>query len=210
MPHRHTNRRPFTNDPVPAETLEMLARAAAAEGATLMVADKPLRDGVLSLTRTADNRMRTDPHYRAELAAWTTPPGIGRRDGVPRQAFGPRATDAAIPMRDFAVGHGAPVTTVQFEVDPTIVLLRTNGDGRTDWLRAGIALEHVLLAATAVGLSATPLTQVVAVPALRGLLTDAPTGAVVQSVLRLGYAATPVPPTPRRPLDEMVLARKGR
>ena len=65
-----------------------------------MAVDPPLRDGVLSLTRTAENRMRSNPRYRAELAAWTTPGGIGRRDGVPRPTFAPRDTDGALPLRD--------------------------------------------------------------------------------------------------------------
>ncbi len=202
---RHTNRRPFADTPVPHETLEELAEAAAAEAATLVLADPALRDGMLSLTRTAENRMRVDPRYRAELAAWTTPPGIGRRDGVPRQAFGPRAANGSIPLRDFTLGHGAPASIVAFEAEPTLVLLFTAADGPADWLRAGLALERVLLTATLRGLAATPLTQSLEVPALRALLAESATGNVVQSVLRIGYAQTPALPTPRRPLAEVVV-----
>jgi len=102
IPRRRTNRRPFADKPIPYGTMVELAAAAAAEQSTLVAVNPALRDGVLSLTRTADNRMRTDPRYRTELAAWTTPGGVGRRDGVPRQAFGPRDLDAALPLRDFA------------------------------------------------------------------------------------------------------------
>lgn len=83
--------------------------------------------------------MKADPQYRAELASWTTPGGVGRRDGVPRQAFGPRDENAAIPLRDFALGHGDPTAVVDFEPDPTLVLLFTAGDGPADWMRAGAA-----------------------------------------------------------------------
>lgn len=96
IPRRHTNRRPFADKPVPFGILEELAAAAVVEEASLLTVDPALRDGVLSLTRTAENRMRIDPAYRAELAAWTTSGGVGRRDGVPRQAFGPRAADGAL------------------------------------------------------------------------------------------------------------------
>src|SRR5207247_58818 len=54
---RHTNRRPFAGTPIPEETLAELAGAAVAEGAELLVASGGLRDGVLGLTRTADNRL---------------------------------------------------------------------------------------------------------------------------------------------------------
>jgi hypothetical protein len=160
---------------------------------------------VLSLTRTAENRMRTDARYLEELAAWTTPGGVGRRDGVPRQAFGPRDNDGALPLRDFALGHGAPAATVAFEPDPTLILLFTSGDAPADWLRAGAALQRVLLTATQRRLAATPLSQLLEVPKLRALLADHVNRQVVQTVLRIGYPTTPALPTPRRPLADVTI-----
>jgi nitroreductase len=209
IPRRHTNRRPFADKPVPYGTIEELAGAATAEGATLLVADPALRDGVLSLTRTAENRMRADSHYRAELAAWTTPGGIGRREGVPRQAFGPRDTHSALPLRDFALGQGAPTAVVAFEPDPTVILLFTAGDAPTDWLRAGAALQRVLLTGTLRGLAATPLSQLSEIPALRRLLAETATGQVVQTVLRIGYATTPALPTPRRAVEDVIVIERS-
>jgi nitroreductase len=207
IPHRHTNRRPFADAPVPPDVLDELREVVAAQRGTLLVADPALREAVLSLTRTAVNQMRDNDRYQAELAEWTTPGGVGRRDGVPRQAFGPRDRLGALPLRDFALGQGAPAATVAFEPDPTLILIFTRGDAPTDWLRAGAALEHVLLTATVHGLAATPLSQIVEVPRLRSLLADAATGQVVQTILRVGYPTTPVPPTPRRQLAEMIIAR---
>jgi hypothetical protein len=204
IPRRHTNRRPFADRPLPYGAVEELAGAAAVEGADLLVADTMLRDGVLSLTRTAERRLGDKPRYRAELASWTTPPGIDRRDGVPRVAFGPRDPSAALPLRDLTLGHRAPTSVVAFEPNPTIVLLFTPADAPSDWLRAGSALQRLWLTATLRGLSATPLTQLTEIPALRQLLADPLTGQVVQTVLRVGYASTPVPPTPRRPLAEVL------
>lgn len=200
---RHTNRRPFAARTVPRAVLAELAGAAAEEGAALLIADHTLRDGVLSLTRTAENRMRRERRYLQELAAWTTPPGIGRRDGVPRQAFGPRDTNTALPLRDLAAGHGAPTAVVEFEPEPTILLLSTGTDRRGDWVRAGMALQRVLLTATIRGLAATPLTQLTEVPPLRGLLQD--TAGTVQTVLRVGYPITPAIASPRRALEEVLV-----
>jgi hypothetical protein len=209
IPRRHTNRRPFADRPVPYGTLEELAGAATAEGAALLAVDPALRSGVLSLTRNAENRMRANPRYRAELAAWTTPGGVGRPDGVPRQAFGPRDPQGAIPLRDFALGHGFPTATVAFEPEPTLILLFTAGDTPADWLRAGAALQRVLLTATLRGLAATPLSQLLEIPRLRALLDDSATGQVVQTVLRIGYATTPAPPTPRRPVADLIVPGPG-
>jgi hypothetical protein len=160
---------------------------------------------VHSLTRTAERRERENPEYLPELRRWTTGGGPGRRDGVPRQALGPRAADAALPLRDFAIAHGAPTSVVEFERDPTIALLLTAGDRPVDWLGTGMAMQSVLLTATVRGLAATPLSQLTEIPALRELLTDTATGGVLQTVLRVGYALHPAAPTPRRGLDEVLV-----
>jgi nitroreductase len=129
---------------------------------------------------------------------------------VPRQAFGPRDTDRALPLRDFALGQGAPTATVAFESEPTLILLYTNGDTPTHWLRAGSAMQRVLLIATHRGIAATPLSQLLEVPKLRDLLADHINHQVIQTVLRIGYPTTPAPPTPRRPLGDIVIAADER
>ena len=203
---RHTNRHPFTHQPVPDDIIDELAAAASLEQVLLIEVDPPLREGVLSLTRTAEIRMRADPRYRAELAAWTTPSAVGRRDGVPREAFGPRDNDGGLPLREFAVGRGAPTTTVAFEPDPTLILLYTSGDTPTDWLHAGSALQRVWLTATLHGLAATPLSQSLEVPKLRAMLDNSANRHVVQTVLRIGYPTTAALPTPRRRINDVVVA----
>ena len=202
---RHTNRRPFAQRRVPDRVLDDLAVAAATEQASLLVADDILREGILSLTRTAEDRLRGDERYRTEVVAWTTPGGVGRRDGVPREALGPRPKHGALPLRDFAFGRGFPTTIVAFEPNPTILLLLTAQDTESAWLRAGEAMQRVLLTATVHGLAATPLSQLTEIPALRGLLADQATGQIVQTVLRVGYPVTPARPTPRRDLDDVIL-----
>jgi nitroreductase len=94
---------------------------------------------------------------------------------------------------------------VEFERDPTILLLFTPGDTPGDWVRAGMALQRVLLTATVRGLAATPLTQLTEVPPLRELLADTAAGRTVQTLLRIGYPITPAVATPRRPLEEVLV-----
>jgi nitroreductase len=202
---RHTNRRPFLNEPIPEPVHQDLAQAASMEGGRLLISDGALRDGVLSLTRTADNRLSRDAGHRMEIAKWTVPGGSHRRDGVPRAAFGPRPRHGALPLRDLALPHGAPTSIVEFEADPTIALLFTRGDSEADWLRAGSALERVWLTATVRELAATPLSQLTEVPALRQLLDISADGEVVQTVLRLGYPSRACIATPRRRLSEVLI-----
>ena len=204
IPKRHTNRRPFARTMVPTALLEELAAAAEVDGAILSVAGEVGRGAILGLVRTAEQRLRSQGIYRAELTE-RTHSTRARRDGVPPQAFGPWDALEALPLRDF--GMTQPELRrpgERFEPYPTIVVLSTAADTADHWLRAGQALQRVLLLATVHGLAATPITQPLEIPALRELLTDAATGSRAQVILRLGYAQ-PTTPSPRRPLADVLL-----
>jgi hypothetical protein len=200
---RHTNRGPFWSRPVPDDVLSALAHAAQVEGGRLVPLDPVARAGVLDVVRRAEVQQRSDPRYRAELADWTAD-SAARTDGVPPQAFGPRPQLAALPVRDFDPDRTRPRRVARFEPEPTMAVLCMRGNDRADWLRAGQALERVLLTATVHGLVAAPLTQAIAITELRGLLSVPGESEQAQSVLRLGYAARGRP-TPRRPLTEFLV-----
>ncbi len=108
-------------------------------------------------------------------------------------------------MRDF--GRTRPVSgrdRAAFEQVPQLALLGTSGDARADWLRAGQALERVLLQATADGLATSMTSQPLEWPALRWTVRDPVAGmGHVQMVIRLGYGPQG-PATPRRPVSEVL------
>jgi nitroreductase len=204
IPRRHTNRRPFTRDVIPTAVLEEFAAAARSEGATLRVANAVGRNAILSLVRTAEERLRSQGTYRAELAQWTRPVH-GRRDGVPPQAFGPWDALEALPLRDFGLTQPQLRRPIEeFEPYPTILVLSTDGDSKEQWVRSGQALQRVLLVLTVRHVAATPMSQPLEMPALRELVTDTPTDRWAQVILRVGYA-TATTPTPRRPLSDVLL-----
>src|SRR6266542_2261344 len=192
-------------DALAAAILEELAEAAATEGAALSIAGAVGRTAILSLVRSAEQRLRAQGRYRAELTDWTRPTR-GRRDGVPPQAFGPWAALETLPLRDYGLTQPQLQRRDEpFEPYPTILVLFTNGDTPDQWVRAGQALQRVLLLATVHGLAATPMSQPLEIPALRELVTDTRTGRWAQVILRVGYGqATAV--TPRRPLSEVLIA----
>jgi nitroreductase len=204
IPRRHTNRRPFDRVVVPAAVLEELTDAASLEKATLTTADAAARTAILSLVRTAEQRLRGQGRYRAELADWTVPTR-GRRDGVPPQAFGPWAALETMPLRDFGLTQPQLHRRQErFEPYPTILVLSTAGDAANQWLRAGQALQRVLLVATVHGLAATPMSQPLEIPALRQLFTARDSGRWAQVILRVGYGQ-PTAATPRRSLTEVMM-----
>ncbi|MFG2045182.1 Acg family FMN-binding oxidoreductase [Dactylosporangium sp. NPDC048998] len=205
---RRTNRDPYDDVAVPADALEVLRRAAAADGVRLVVLDPVRRGAVLALTQAAEAWQRADPRYHRELARWTTDRG-DRPDGVPAQTFGPRPTTAALPVRDFGLDLPAVERdAARFEPHPNLVVLHSLGDDSGAWLDAGRALERVLLTAAVHGLATQPMTQALEVPRLRRLLA-APGGRwYPQMILRIGYGR-PVATGPRRPLRDVLLPAAG-
>ncbi|MFJ4201149.1 Acg family FMN-binding oxidoreductase [Streptomyces sviceus] len=197
---RHSSRMPFSDRPVPPSVRAELAEASHAEGALLDFPGPTETAHLLRVTTEAEYRNRADADRGTESRRWLHPDEGDPADiGLPRSVLGPQDTREHIPMRDFtAQRHPERLPAQDFETTPVIALLTTEHDRRTDWLRAGEALEHVLLVATAHGLRASLLHQPMEWPDLRHDLSPLPdhTGHA-QMLIRLGYGPEG-PATPRR------------
>ena len=89
------------------------------------------------------------------------------------------------------------------------MVLGTASDDRLSQLRAGEALSAVLLQATQQGLASCAVSQALENRATRRAVQESVLDGTLcpQIVLRLGWAPAnaPVPPTPRRPLAEILV-----
>ena len=172
IPLRRTTREPFRDQAVPDEVIRDLRDAAAAEGARLDVVAGWHAAHVTRLVHDADREQRADAGSAMDVAAWT----VDRAEtdsGISPVAFGPRADDPDALVRDFALGRPvAGRSTGHFDVTGVLAVLLTEQDRPADQVRAGQALERVLLTATAAGLATALLTQPTEVPELRRLLRD--------------------------------------
>lgn len=87
-----------------------------------------------------------------------------------------------------------------------LFVLGSRIDTPTGWLRAGRAVHAVLLEATARGLVASLLTQVLEVADLRDrLVTALDLRGRPQALLRIGYPTSAVKRAPGRPLDDVLI-----
>lgn len=198
---RHTTRRRFDDTRLPDDLLRVLVDDAAQEETELVpVMRMDDRHLLARLTQEADRLQNADPAYRAEIRRWTTRrPEEG--DGVPAAAVphvDGRQHDS-LPLRDFdTTGAGALPAETHSGTDQTLVVLASRSDDQHACLRAGEALEQLLLGLARLGWAASPVTQAVEVPLTRIQLRSALTpDAHPQNVLRIGVAA-PGAPTPRR------------
>ncbi|GAB3892061.1 hypothetical protein GCM10029964_066250 [Kibdelosporangium lantanae] len=183
IPRRHTNRLPFRDEPVPVAVRRTLRQAALREGTHLVMVEDPAHYGpIAKVLRLADFTRRQDPRFQAELDTW--------------QATDPERLDGVPPVSETLQDH---------EREPLLAILVTPHDTPVDHVRAGQAMQRVLLAATVCGLSASFLSAAVELPpsraSLRGLLDDG----YPQTVLRFGYGDM-APWTRRRPTDDVRLA----
>ncbi|MFJ8625070.1 Acg family FMN-binding oxidoreductase [Kitasatospora sp. NPDC093550] len=194
---RHSSRAPFTGAPVPPAVLDELAGAARSEDALLHLPDHEETARLLHLTAEAERRNTTDQAQRTESRSWIRT-GEAPPYGIPVDALGPQDALGNLPMRDFSAIHPAEHRApAHFEDEPRIAVLATEHDTPADWLRAGLALEHVLLAATVHGVRASLLHQAMEWPYLRWEARDPHHGpGHVQMLIRLGYGPEGAP-TPR-------------
>jgi nitroreductase len=202
---RRTNREPFSDTRVPDQVRVELDLSARIEGAVLQWLDRPPRQWWLRMA-TSD-AMAADDEDRgrtAERRRWVG--GDRADDGVPSSALGPRVAGGDPVARDLAATPADELRPVaDFERAPQFAVLATRYDGPIEWLRAGQALERVLLEATAKGVSTSLLNQAIEHEGLRWQIND-PLGPWQrpQAVIRFGYGP-PVPPTPRRPIADVLI-----
>ncbi|WSE12406.1 nitroreductase [Streptomyces sp. NBC_01397] len=205
---RHTSRFPFTDEEIPAPILDGLRAVALLEECKLMLPDAWHTEAVLDLVHDSENREGSSPAVREETASWTRTgaPGEGpATEGIPAYAFGPRQSGMSAPVRDFGSWRPAVARdSAVFEKHPHIALLGTSGDTPTDWMKAGQALQRILLQATLDGLVTSMTSQPLEWPELRWAVRD-PSDAMghVHMVIRLGYGPQG-PATPRRPAQDVL------
>ncbi|MFG1911507.1 Acg family FMN-binding oxidoreductase [Kribbella sp. NPDC048928] len=203
--HRRTNREPFTEQRVPAEVRQRLEDAARIETAELQWLDRPSRRWWLQMATNEANAADEGSNTRmAERRRWVG--GDRDVDGVPSSVLGPLPAGGTTAVRDLAATpEDARRIVADFEREPQMAVLATRHDGPLEWLRAGQAMERILLEATAHGVATSLLNQVIEHAALRWQVND-PLGPWrrPQAVIRFGYGPN-VPPTPRRPIAEVLL-----
>ncbi|WP_344173270.1 Acg family FMN-binding oxidoreductase [Pilimelia columellifera] len=197
---RHSNRGALRPDPVPPAERLRLRQAAETEGCWLeLVVGSVAVEAVAGIARVADRTLARDAAYMAELEQW-------RRfshspDGVPTDSA---AVDpsGSMPQRPFG-GPGQPEADNP-SAEPLIAVLGSATDSPAEQVRAGIALQRVLLTATDARLAVSMVSQPIEVPSAREQLRLALRRfGVAQMVMRVGYGP-PGWPTPRRDPAETV------
>ncbi|MFC5744351.1 Acg family FMN-binding oxidoreductase [Actinomadura rugatobispora] len=216
---RRTHRGAFKHAEVRPSMLAVL-RLEAEQGDVrlVQVVEEHTRQALAGLTQAAEHLLHLDTRLAGEEARWAPAPGSRRADGVHEAAYPGDAphTEPYFPARDFARGHGwgvreGPGGGPDEPSTGLVLMLTTRGDTPLDWLRAGQALQRMLLRAAAEeDLAAAFHTQALEIPELREFIrTRFCNGRYPQMLLRLGVPEGPELATVRRPINEVIVDETG-
>jgi hypothetical protein len=202
---RHTARAEFERRAIDAETLDRLCTFVESSEMTRFVLPQE-RVRVAELIEEADQILMADEQWRTELSEWVRPNNSSSGDGISGDALGiPGPLSAFAPwlIRSFDLGkmRGKRDRDLVEHAPGLIVVI--SDDDRVALLKAGEALERLLLALTSIGVQYGFVNQVVEVPDLRRELWNLiRTPKPPQLLLRIGYARpSQQKPMPRRPTD---------
>ncbi len=206
IPHRRTDRRPYSPWQVPAGYIAQMGARAARAGVMLRQVESLPR--LQEIVAQAARQHASNSDYLTELTTWS-----GRYAsvaGVPARNTPPAGLAADVSQRIFAgpaLTQSPPGTSG--EDNAVVLALGTRYDGLLPRLRAGEATSVVLLSATALGLSTCPITEPLEIAETRDLVRAEVFGdsGCPQMLLRVGWAPVDtdsLPATPRRPLREAV------
>lgn len=205
---RCTDRRRFTSWPVPNERLNVLVRAVDDDGGdAVAVTDATDRFRVDLMVARSHRLQERDAEIVAEARRWTD---RNAHDGLPSDHLpGRPVVPDKLPNR-FEEGQLSDENQ-EVETSDGVILLCGDDDSRDSWLRAGESLSALWLSAVRDGLSVVPLSQVVEVAETRHALQHQVLGdlAVPLLLVRVGWqpiSRSQLEPTPRRPLDDVLLA----
>jgi len=208
---RQTDRLPFSAATEWQSIEAVMASTANWQALHLEVIADDLRPSLEQAAQIADSLRMYDTRYHNELHWWTAP--FEPSEGIPYSALVSAAEGDRVGIgRAFPVPR-RPERRLEIPADHAkILLLSTDDDARADALAAGEALSAILLECTMAGLATCPVTHLTEVTVARELIRSLMDyDAVPQVLIRVGVVSVSEkvpPPTPRRPLSE-VLRLKG-
>ena len=209
---RRTDRLPFAAPPDWESFEPELRRIVDADAVRLDVVADDLRPQLAQASQLTEALRLNDSSYHAELRWWTA--AFEVTDGIPHSSLVSGAESNKVDVgRTFPVTHHRERRPELDEDHSKILVLSTYDDTSDSVLRCGETLSAVLLDATMAGLATCTLTHITEVPASRGIVAALITQDTIPQVLiRVGLAPAlddVPPPTPRRPLRDVLKLRPG-
>ncbi len=207
---RRTSRLPF-RPPKHWAALEPVVRTSfESDSVTLDVLGADARPRLAEASQLTEAMRRYDDDYHQELMWWTAP--SRQSEGIPESALVSEADAGRVDVNRRFPADPDEWSSAGTTDEAKILVLSTPGGTRGDALRCGEALSAILLECTMAGLATCPVTHITELEASRDIIRDlmSDSAAVPQVLIRVGIEPEGDlvrPPTPRRPLSEVLEIR---
>ena len=195
---RTTNRGAYDSRPLLEHHVRLLQSCGEPDIGIELRGDEAMKSAVDELVRWADEKQYGRPDYRRELG-----------HSIGQGAFGsswPAAKIGQALVSHFNIGRlAARADARALHSAPLVGLLSSTLDDRLSQVRVGQVFERIALTASGLSIQLQPLSQIVEVRTLRGLIADlfGVTTGYPQHLFRVGYSQPAVPRSPRRTLEEV-------
>jgi nitroreductase len=207
---RRTSRLPF-RAPKHWSSFEPVLRSSFENDSVILdVLDDDVRPRLAEASRLTEALRRYDDLYHHELLWWTAP--SRKSEGIPESALASESDGRRVDVnRRFPTDPYERSSAGTYD-QAQILVLSTPIDTRVDALNCGEALSAILLECTMAELATCPVTHITELEASRDIiraLTSDP-AAVPQVLIRVGIepeGELAPPPTPRRPLSDVLEIR---
>lgn len=207
---RHTNRMPYESRAIEAEKLEKLKSCVDRPGFGLdIITYNDGKNTIADILARSQKVQLGNKEMRKELANWIRPNASDAKDGLPGYSFG--YSDFESYLGKFIFGtfdmssSRARVETANMIASPAVAVLSTDSDNKLTWIKAGMLFETMFLTATKLNVMFDLFSQPVAIPELRQEMAQMLNTKYPQLLIRMGYAQ-PQKHTPRRPIEEVLMA----
>lgn len=207
---RHTNRKRFENRPIEDEKLKKLKECANKDGFKLdIITSNEGKAQMADLLARAHKVQLANKAFRKELASWIRPNTSDAKDGLPGYSFG--YSDFESYFGSFIFGtfdmssSRASIETAYMKDSPAVAILSSESEDKLTWIKTGVLFETLFLTATQLDVRFDLFSQPIAISELRAEMAKISKSKFPQILIRMGYA-TPAVHTPRRPVEEVLVA----
>ncbi len=207
---RHTNRNPFLLSRVATSVLHRLSLCSEGTNASLVIStDGAMNEKIGEMVVDASIQQWSNAEFRKDVAEWIAGDTTVRWDGIPAAAYGWTGSIASLgsyATKTIDQGRLRAARDRNLCVEAPGLIVIAGEDATRYWLQTGEVHQRLCLTIVREGLQYSYFNMPVQVPELRAQL-KAILGCQQwpQLILRVGYCLTPPAPTPRRPIEDVML-----
>ena len=211
---RHTNRREYDTQQIPAADLRKIESVLTEEGVTsLVLTESGAIEQIIELVREGNRIRMNDDSFMDEITSWirfSDSEEGSHLDGLTSRAMGRSPAPGWLGRMFMRIFIGAKSQSKTDEKNirssSALMVVISKKNDKKSWIDVGRSFERIALTLTTLEIESAHLNQPCEVPELKNRLQQHLTlgSAHPQLLLRIGYAE-PLPRSPRRPYQQVLM-----